>query len=68
MKPELLRTYKVNGKAFGVYRCPRCGGEFGARRDHVNAGNVKSCGCLRRSLFVRDLQQIDAESSDGRSA
>ena len=46
---KALRFLEVNGngKAIYLFKCD-CGNLVSLRRDMVQTGNTKSCGCLRR--------------------
>lgn len=40
-------------KRFGLFKCPYCGTVFRAMFESIKRGHTKSCGCHRRSLFVK---------------
>lgn len=50
MKPELIQESHrdEHSRLYGIYKCPYCCNFFIARKDSVDSGNTKSCGCLRR--------------------
>ena len=48
MKQMLTMVTKLAGTRDAMYRC-ECGHFHRARRDHVAAGKIVSCGCYRKS-------------------
>lgn len=45
---EYTSETKKYKKRFGIYECPYCNQHFRALSTHIQQGNIKSCGCLKK--------------------
>lgn len=50
------QPYSSGTRVFCWYEC-ECGNVTRARKDHVNSGRIRSCGCLRNEKALKNLEK-----------